>query len=444
MSMGKRDTPQGELWVAATDLARAPGHPFYKRLNEVLDHYGFDRFVEERCQRFYAERMGRPSLPPAVYFRLFLVGYFEGLASERAIAWRLADSLSLRRFCGYELSTATPDHTTISRTRRLLDEETHGAVFSWVLKVLRRSKLLRGKTLGIDATTLEANGAMRSIVRRDSGEAYPEYLRSLAEAEGESAPSQQELVRQDRKRKKKTSNKDWKNPHDPDAKITKMKDGRTDLAYKAEHAVDLETGAVVAVTVQPADRGDTQSQAETLEEAAEQLVEALDDEEADSGSEDGSLLREVVADRGYHSDAVLRGHREMGIRSYIAEPKRPRRRWKNKEEEQKAVYANRRRMQGTRGRKLSRLRAEVVERSFAHCYETGGLRRTSLRGLDNLRKRLLIHVAGFNLALLVRKLFGVGTPRGLQGAAARFLALLEILWRLLGLDPALRPALRLS
>ncbi|MGB5830844.1 MAG: transposase [Thiohalocapsa sp.] len=444
--MGKRDRePQGHLWVETADLARAPGHPFYRRLNELLERERFDEFVEQQCQRFYAEGIGRPSMPPAVYFRLLLVGYFEGLNAERAIAWRLADSLSLRQFCGYELNAQTPDHSTLSRTRRLLDEEVHGAVFSWVLGVLAKEGLIRGKTLGVDATTLEANAAMRSIVRRDSGEDYAGYLRSLAEASGESTADRQELARRDRKRKKKTSNRDWKNPHDPDAKITRMKDGRTGLAHKAEHAVDLDTGAVVAVTVQPADRGDCTSQEETLEEAAGRLVDAVDGEAAEAAPEDDALLREVVADRGYHSSAVLASHRAMGIRSYIAEPKRPRRRWKgkNREAEQKALYANRRRLQGSRARRLSRLRAERVERSFAHCYETGGLRRNYTRGHDNLRKRLLVHVAGFNLGLLMRQLFGFGKPRCLQGAMGRFVALvigrLRSIWPLRSSLAAWRP-----
>jgi transposase len=434
MAMGKRDRePQGNLWVETAELARAPGHPFYRRLNELLECERFDEFVEQQCQRFYAEGIGRPSMPPAVYFRLLLVGYFEGLNAERAIAWRLADSLSLRQFCGYELNAQTPDHSTLSRTRRLLDEEVHGAIFSWVLGVLAKEGLIRGKTLGVDATTLEANAAMRSIVRRDSGEDYAGYLRGLAEACGEPTAERQELARRDRKRKKKTSNRDWKNPHDPDSKITRMKDGRTGLAHKAEHAVDLDTGAVVAVTVQPADRGDCSSQEETLEETAGRLIDAMDHEGSETEPEDEALLREIVADRGYHSSAVLASHRAMGIRSYIAEPKRPRRRWKgkNRKQEQEALYANRRRLKGNRARRLSRLRAERVERSFAHCYETGGLRRSYSRGHDNLRKRLLVHVAGFNLGLLMRQLFGFGKPRCLQGATGRLVALLIGLVRII-------------
>jgi transposase len=419
MSMGKKKDRQGGMWIATSDLARSPGHPFYQRLSRLLDHHGFDALVEERCRDFYAERLGRPSLPPSVYFRLLLIGYFEGIDSERGIAWRVADSLTLRDFLGLSLSDATPDHSTISRNRRLIDVETHQEVFAWVLSVLGKEGLLRGQTIGVDATTLEANAAMKSIVRRDTGEGYGEFLRRLAEESGQPTPTRAELARKDKKRKGKGSNDDWTNPHDPDAKITKMKDGRTHLAHKAEHAVDLETGAVVAVTVQPADRGDTQSLETTLSEVLENLAAISEQVELPERA-----LTELVADRGYHSAAVLRRAQELGLRSYIAEPKRPRRRWRGRKAEQKATYANHRRMRGARGKRLARWRTEKVERSMAHSYETGGLRRVHLRGHGNIVKRVLVHVAAFNLGLVMQKLFGHGTPRGLQGRLGRLLAVL--------------------
>jgi transposase len=425
VAMGKRKRRrQGELWVDATALAKGPGHPFYRRLNQILDQHGFDAFVEGACARFYAERLGRPSLPPAVYFRLLLVGYFEGIDSERGIAWRLGDSITLREFLGYRLTDATPDHSTISRTRRLVDVEAHREVFAWVLRVLAKKGLLRGKTLGVDATTLEANAALRSIVRRDSGESYQEFLTALAQASGIETPTREDLAKIDRNRPGKGSNGDWTNPHDPDAKITKMKDGRTHLAHKAEHAVDLETGAVVAVTVQPADCGDTQSVGDTVQEAMDTLAEVLEDAEAADGVSN-QLVAEIVADKGYHSNAVLTDHRELGIRTYISEPKRGRRNWRKKPAAKAATYANRRRIREERGKRLLRRRGELVERSFAHTYETGGMRRTHLRGHRNIHKRQLIHVAGFNLGLVMRLLLGAGTPRALQGRWAAVLALLS-------------------
>ena len=401
--MGKRRKRQRqeELWIATDAIVETPGHAFYERLNELLGRHGFDRAVEHLCGRFYRGVRGRPSVAPGVYFRMLLIGYFEGLDSERAIAWRVADSLSLRKFLGYGLDEKTPDHSTISRTRRLYWLSTHRAVFRWVLKVLVDEGLLRGKTISIDATTLEANAALRSIVRRDTGSEYEEYLRQLAEEAGLESPTREQLARFDRKRKKKMSNQEWTHPQDPDARITKMKDGRTHLAHKAEHAVDLDTGALMAVTLQPADDGDTTTIFETLEEAQAAAEEV--------GTEP---IREVVADKGYHSNEVMvRLHQQQAVRSYVSEPDRGRRRWKGKREEQKQVYANRRRIRGDRGKRLQKKRAELVERSFAHTYETGAMRRLFLRGRENILKRLLVHDAGFNLSLLMRASLGVGTPR---------------------------------
>ena len=430
MAMGKRreQSPQQQIWVEAS-RAEAPAHPFYKRLNKILAKHDFDTFVEQCCAKFYAEKLGRPSLPPAIYFRLLLVGFFEGIDSERGIAWRLADSLSLREFIGLDLGSQTTNHSTISRTRRLIDLETHSEVFTWVVRVLAKEGLVHGKTLGVDATTLEANAAMRSIVRRDTGEGYDEFLVRLAEASGIETPTRSDLARFDRKREgRKTSNKDWEHPHDPDARVTRMKDGRTHLAHKAEHAVDMETGAILGVTIQPADRGDTSSLGETLDEAAEVLAAVLEDPEAAEKISERAMT-ELVADKGYHSNDVLIEQSENELRTYISEPDRGRRNWDGKAEAKQAVYANRRRTRGNRGQRLLRSRGEKVERTFAHCYETGGMRRVHLRGHENIQKRVLIHDAGFNLGLLMRKLFGFGTPRALQGS---FWAIFDAICAFLG------------
>jgi transposase len=419
--MGKRSRRerQAELWIATDEIVETPGHAFYDRLNEVLGREGFDRRVEHLCQRYYRGTRGRPSMAPGVYFRMLLVGFFEGLDSERGIAWRVADSLSLRKFLGYGLDQNTPDHSTISRTRRLYWLSTHQAVFRWVLKVLAKEGLVQGKTIAIDATTLEANAAMRSIVRRDTGEGYQEYLKQLAEEAGLEDPTREELARFDRKRKKKGSNKEWKHPHDPDARITKMKDGRTHLAHKAEHAVDLSSGALMAVTLQPADRGDTTTIFETLD--------AADSAAADIGA---GQVKEVVTDKGYHSTDVVVALKGRSTRSYASEPDRGRRRWKGKRAEQKQVYANRRRVRGQRGQRLQMKRCELVERSMAHSYETGGMRRLHLRGRTNILKRLVVHGAGFNLALLMRALFGVGKPRQMKkGLLSPLFDLFSRLWR---------------
>ncbi len=436
MAMGERKRErQQTFWVPTKELAKTPGHPFYERLNKILDGQGFDRFVEERCRKFYADKLGRPSLAPAIYFRMLLVGYFEGIDSERGIAWRVADSMALRRFLGYALTDQTTDHSTLSRNRRLIDLETHEEVFIWVLQVLAREKLLDGKTLGIDATTLEANAALRSIVRKDTGDGYQEFLTQLAKSSGIDTPTREDLARIDKNRKNKGSNDDWEHPYDPDAKITKMKDGRTHLAHKAEHAVDLKTGAIVSVTLQPANRGDTSSIESTIEQADENLVGVMQDEKACEQLNE-SVLLETVADKGYHSNAVLRDLRDSDIHSYISEPDRGRRNWTGKTEAERAektaardaVYANRRRIRGSRGQQLRKKRSDIVERSFAHCYDTGGMRRTHLRRHPNILKRLLILVAGFNLCLVLRSLFGVGTARGLQGLCGRALAFVLAVW----------------
>ena len=421
MAMGTREDEQSSLWIATSELPRSPGHPFYTRLNGLLDAHDFDRFVEGLCRKFYAKVMGRPSLQPGRYFRLLLVGYFEGIDSERGIAWRASDSLAVRTFLRLPLDEAPPDHSTISRTRRAIDLETHRAVFTWVQKRLVEEGLLKGKTVAIDATTLEANAAMRSIVRRDTQETYQEFLTRLAQASGIETPTRDDLARLDRKRKKKTSNKDWTNPYDPDAKVAKMKDGRTHLAHKAEHAVDLETGAIVAVTLQGADQGDTTTIADTTTAAADQI------EDAQADVTEPQPLEEIIADKGYHSNQTTIDLDAVGIRSYVAEPDRGRRDWSEAPDAQAPVYGNRRRIRGRRGRRLMRQRGERIERSFAHLYDTGGMRRTHLRGHTNILKRVLIHAGGFNLGLVMRHPIGVGTPRGLQGRVAAMIATFLVL-----------------
>src|SRR5450432_2006927 len=332
MAMGtrKRRERQPELWYGG-ELPTAPGHLFYKRLNEVLDNAQFDAFCETTCADFYHHKLGRPSLPPGQYFRIMMIGFFEGLDSERGIAWRLADSLTLRQFLSIALDEKTPDHVTISRTRRLIAAVTHQQIFSWVLERLAQAGLIKGKTIGVDSTTLEANAAMKSIVRRDTGESYMAYLKRIAEAEGVEAKDAAALLRMDRKRKKKTSNEDWKSPVDGDAEITKLKDGRTALAYKAENAVDMATGAIVAVTTHRGAAADTTTVQETVIEAGIAVAELIVEKTPEGKYEvhpDG--VQEVVADKGYHSNDVMLGLAEKEVRTYIAEPDRGRRNWNGK------------------------------------------------------------------------------------------------------------------
>jgi transposase len=433
MAMGRRQRHrQQTMWLATEQLPRTAGHVFYDRVNKILVEHGFDDFVEKACQQFYAETMGRPGVAPGTYFRMQLIGYFEGIDSERGMAWRCADSLSLREFIGAGLTGSVPDHSSVSRTRRLIDLETHGSVFSWMLGVLAENGLVDGKTVGVDASTLEANAAMRSIVRRDTGASYNEFLEGLAKASGIETPTREDLARVDRKRPKKGSNEDWVHPDDPDAAITKMKDGRTHMAHKVEHAVDMKTGAVLAVTVQAANHGDTTTLMETLVELGAQMetLESI----TDNIRED--RLTELVTDKGYQSNDTVTTLRAAGVRTYMSEPDRGRRHWQNKTEEQKAVYANRRRIRGNRGKQLMKQRGLMLERPFAHCLETGGLRRVHLRGRSNILKRVLVHYAAFNLSLVLRQQTGKGTPRGLQGLVT--LQIFALLLLIRDLQAALR------
>lgn len=407
MAMKRRGPQQGGMWVATQALPRSPGHVFYEKLNQVLEAGGFDRFVEELCAPYYAEGEGRLSIEPGVYFRMLFVGYFEGLGAQRAIAWRCADSLSLRSFLGIALTKDTPDHSSMTRIRKRLPEEIFEKVFTFVLKVAVEYGLLKGKTIAVDATTLEANAAMKSLVRRDTGEDWKAYVRRLAEAEGIKDPTDEELRRFDCKRKKKTSNEDWESATDPDSRVTKMKDGRTHLAYKAENAVDVESEIVVAAVVYRADDSDPQTLPVTIDIARQQLEAA--------GSP--HQVEEALADKGYHKAETLQTVEDVqGVRPYIAEPvRKERRRWQDKPEgQQAAVYGNRRRIRGRRGRRLGRLRSERGERPFAHICETGGGRRAWLHGVENVSKSYLARVAAHNLGSILLALFGVGTPRSLQ------------------------------
>jgi transposase len=408
MVMGRQTGQQGEMILTWDELPRSPGHVFYDRLQEVLRAAGFDAFAEDLCRPYYAAALGAPSLPPGRYFRMHLVGSFEGIDSERGLEWRCADSLSLREFLGLGLRQRVPDHSWLSRTRARLPLEVHERLFAWVLARLAERGLVKGERIGVDASTLEANAALRSIRRRDTGETYREMLTRMAQASGIATPTAAELKRLDRRRKgKRTSNAEWTSPTDPDARITRLKDGRTRLAYKPEHAVDLDTGALVAAAIHPADRGDTTTLDGTLEAAARGLAAA-------GSAPTAAAPSELVADKGYHSRAVLKGLADGPWRSRIAEPKpKAVQRWHGDADARRAVYGNRTRLRSGAAKAAFRLRAERVERSFEHTLDRGGVRRMWLRGRENVQKRYLMHVAAYNLGLILRALLGAGTPREL-------------------------------
>jgi len=431
MALGRRKSErQGELWIAAQDVPQPAGHPFYHKLNRLLAEAGFDGHVESLCYPFYAAQLGRPSIPPGVYFRMLLIGYFEGIDSQRGIAWRCADSLSLKSFLGYTLAEATPEHSSLTVIRKRLSVEVHEQVFAFVLKIAQMKKLLKGKSVAVDSTFLEANAAMKSIVRRDTGEDWKAYLTKLAKEAGIDSenPTDEDLRRFDKKRKgKKVSNREWVSPTDPDARIMKMKDKRTHLAYKAEHAIDLDSGLLLAATIHHGDRADSESLVESLVTAQANLIW--------SGSE--AEIRNVPADKGYHKAETLAWCHGYGIRTYIPERElKTKRKWTDKPAEwQEAYYSNRCRVRGRHSKRLQRLRSEHVERSFAHVCETGGARRSWLGGLVDVGKRYLMYAAGHNLGVVMRKLFGVGTPRSLQtkgrAGLAAFLLRFDLLEQLM-------------
>lgn len=409
MTQGKRrQQREQELFIPTTAMPRSPGHPFYRRLNELLASAKFDEHVEQLCEQFYVEGSGRPSIPPGTYFRMLLVGYFEGIDSQRGIAWRCADSRSLQEFLGLGPTERSPHHSSLTRIRQRLTLDVHQDVFDFIIVVAKKKGLLKGKTLGVDTTTLEANAAMKSIVRKDSGKGWKEYVRGLAEEAGIDDPDDEDIRRFDRgRRDKKVSNKDWKSPTDPDARIGKMKDGRTKLSYKAQHAIDLDTELVVGATIHHA----TDPDGELLKSAMVEVAGTL------GGAGHAEQFDEVAADKGYHKASTLEWLAAREIRTYIPERRtRQKRRWMDKpESRERAFRANRRRVAGNHSRELQRRRSERVERSFAHVCNTGGGRRTWLRGLADISKRYLIQVAARNLGLIMRKIFGAGTPRGLSG-----------------------------
>jgi len=431
MSMGRRQKHQSPLWIAHDELAPSPGHRFYETLNELLREAAFDRHAEALCAPYYeaAHVPGRQSVAPGIYFRMHLVGFFEGIESERGLEWRFADSLSLRQFLGLPLTQRVPDHSTLSRTRQRLPLAIHQAVFALILGIVERKGLLKGRVLGVDSTYLRADASMKALGRRDTRESYTEFVMRLATEAGVDAPTAEDARRLDRKRKgKKTSNREWVSRTDPEARIAKLKDGRTRLAYKPEHVVDLETGAIVAAVMHPADVADPASVEASLTEAeanlqtarggAPEAVHPADPAPAteDAPPPDGARQRrKVVADKGYHKATLLRRLKAQRYRTYIPERRQAgRRRWTDKGGTPTAVAFHQNRARGTRplGKRYHRWRGERLERTVAHVCETGGARRTRVRGRANVAKRYLLQAAGANLALVMRTLYGLGTPRG--------------------------------
>jgi transposase len=425
--LGRRTPPPADLVIALTDLPPPPARPFYQRLNQILDEAGFEPFVEDSCRPYYDEDFGRPGVPPGVYFRMLFYGYFEGLSSQRAIAWHCSDSRSARAFLGMPPHKPTPDQSSLTNIRKRLPHRVHEQVFVFVLKLAQDKGLLPGKTVAVDSTFLEANASMKTIVRRNNGMDWKEYLRRLAEEAGIEDPSDEELRRFDRQRPhKKVSNQEWVSPSDPDSKIAKMKDGTTHLAYKAEHVVDVQTELILAAPVYAADQADSATVLESVLSAEVHLLEAESGlsvqelaKQPQAAVAPWTSIEEVAADKNYHKAETLAACAAIGVRTYIPEIRRSKKRvWTDKPAAwQRAYRNNRRRVRGQRSKRLQKLRSEKAERTFAHVCETGGGRRSWLRGLLEVGKRYLMQVAAHNLGVIMRRVFGKGTPRSLQGTA---------------------------
>ncbi|MGH7472084.1 MAG: transposase [Longimicrobiales bacterium] len=423
----KRAEPQRSLWIATGDLPRTPVNSFYERVDRALVKVGFGDAVRALCAPYYeqdAQVGGRPGIDPEVYVKMQLIGFFENLASERAIAARCADSFSIRAFLHYTLTERTPDHSTLTVIRQRLPATVFEEIFGLVLAALKKNKLLRGKRLAIDASVLEANASLRSLEHRLTGEAYAAYVQKLAEAAGVDGQDRAAVARFDRKRPgRKTSNKEWHNPHDPDARIGPTKRGNTRMIYKPEHVVDLDTGAIVAVDVRPGDEHDTADLKQRVLAAEEQMNTALGD------SPGLPRVESVAADKGYYKVEELTRLQELGIRTVISDPLDNRRLDRLAEKPRAAVRAARRTVRSRSGKALLARRGELLERSFQHVLDAGGARRTTLRGRENIRKRYLLQAMAANLSLLLRTLTGIGTPKQALAAAEQLQRLITCLQR---------------
>jgi transposase len=423
----QRKVQQGEFWVARNDLARAQASRFYDKLNETLEQMEFAVKVHGFCAPLYSSgEKGRPPIDPVVYFKMLMVGFLENLPSERAIASRCGDSLMIRRFLGYELDEDTPHHSSFTVIRQRLSAEVYQSVFDIVLEGLRRHGLLRGKNLGIDSSVMEANASLRALENRNTGEAYWEYVMRLAAEAGVDGQDAGAVRRFDKQRPgRKTSNQEWVNPHDRDAKVSKAKDGATDMLYKPENIVDLDTGAILNAEVRKADEADTQGLAERTISAVE-LVEAIR-KEASAGQEPVPEATETLTgDKGYYCVEELETIQHGGVQTIISDPLSNRRVDKLDEDGQAAVGNARLSVKSIEGKELLRRRGMHIERSFAHILDSGGMRRATLRGQANLDKRYKIAAATYNLSQLMRHHFGIGTPK--QAAASVLRGLFELLW----------------
>ena len=430
MFHAKDKTPQPELWIATNQLARPAKSAFYSKLDQTLDTFGFAEKVRQLCAPAYDQSgIGRPGIDPVVYLKMMMIGFFENIPSERAIAARCADSIAIREFLHYDLTEETPDHRSLSVIRQRLEGPVFEAVFKLVLAALQQHGLLKGRNLGIDSSVIEANASLRGLVNRNTGEEYWQYVKRLAQENGIDPKDADAVRRFDRKRPKKMSNREWKNPDDPDAKIGPKKDGATDMIHKPETVVDLDTGAITNAQVLPGDHADARDASTRILEAQENINQAR-------GEKQNLLTVETAtADKGYFETTEIKALQAEGIKTVISDPVVNRRIDKLENQDLRAVKAARRSVKSNYGKALLKRRGMHLERAFAHILDCGGMRRTTLRGLENLNKRFKLAAAFYNLSQLMRKLFGIGTPRqweaGVAGGFGLILSIMAILCALL-------------
>ena len=435
MSKFRRKDPrslQADLWIQPGELAKGPKDGFYSKLLDVLDGVDFTGQIHRLCGPHYKAGIlsaGRPPTDPAVLFKMMMVGFLEGIGSDRGIAARCSDSLILRRFLGYSLTEETPDHSSFTVFRKRLPQEVFQAAHEVVLDGLRAHGLLKGRHLGIDSSVIEANASLSGLVQRNTETSYWDYVKELAKAAGVDPEDPGAVARFDRNRPgRKTSNKEWYNPDDPDAKVGCTKDGAFDMIYKPEHIVDLESGAIIAAEVRLGDAGDTEELSTRVLEAVE-LVEEIYGQDHVEGT---SRVKDLTGDKGFHSPAELGIiQEETGARTIIGDANAARRQPDNLEPEaRQALERAARAVKSKSGKEQLKKRGEHIERGFAHVLDCGSLRRTTLKGRANINKRYLCGILAFNLSLIMRKLTGVGTPRQAAAARAAFLACYEACLRL--------------
>lgn len=427
----KKGDEKPEFWTVTGDLPRTPGTEFYQRVDRALAKFEFGKDIRALCAPYYemdATKGGQPGIDPEVYFKMLMVGFFENIASERAIAARCADSLSIRQFLHYELTEKTPHHSSMTVIRQRLPLEVYDSVFGLVLRALKGRKLLKGKHLALDTSVIEANASLRSLRNRFTKEEYGEYVKRLAEKSGVDTSDPKEVKRFDKKRPgRKTSNTEWENPHDPDAKVGLDKKGATRMIYKPEHAVDLETGAIVDVELNLGDEHDAKDLAERVLDLEARMNESLD------AAPDVARIETIIADMGYHALGEMSKLQQLGIRTAISDPVRNRNRSKMDEAERSALRRAGRTLSGKQIKAIARRRGELCERSFEHTLDCGGARRTTLRGRDNILKRYLVQAMTTNISLLMRSLCGIGTLKQSWAASEELLiSIARVLNRLRG------------